>query len=53
MGFFLGLARFVKLALMIALVLVFLRVLLFPNPLDIIILMMLLFVQFIMMAARP
>lgn len=53
MGFFLGLAKFVKLAVTIALLLVFLRVLLFPNPLDIIILMMLLFVLFIMMLARP
>lgn len=53
MGFFLAVAKFVKIALMIAIFLVFLRAMLFPNALDVIILMMLLFVLFVMVLARP
>ncbi|GAX90496.1 hypothetical protein [Effusibacillus lacus] len=53
MGFFLGLVKFVKVILLIAICLLFLRAILFPNALDIIILMMLSFVLFLMLISRP
>lgn len=53
MGFFLGLVKFVKLGLLIAITLLFLRAVLFPNALDIIILMLLSFVFFVLLIARP
>ncbi|WP_018131507.1 hypothetical protein [Effusibacillus pohliae] len=53
MGFFVGLVRFVKLALALAVFLLFLRALFFPNFLDMIVLMLLSFVLFMMLISRP
>ncbi|MFC4767885.1 hypothetical protein [Effusibacillus consociatus] len=53
MGFFLGLVKYVKVALLTSIFLLFIRAIFFPNFLDIIILMMLSFVLFIMLIARP
>lgn len=53
MGFLVVLVKFVKIALIIAILLLFFRALLFPNALDIVILMMLSFVLFMMLISRP
>ncbi|BCJ85055.1 hypothetical protein [Effusibacillus dendaii] len=53
MAFLVALAKFVKLVLAIAITLLFLRAILFPNAFDILILMMLSFVMVMLMIATP
>lgn len=53
MGFFYGIVRFVKLLLAIAIVLLFLRAILWPSALDLIILMLLFIVFASMFVGGP
>ncbi|MCF8563541.1 hypothetical protein LLE49_02165 [Alicyclobacillus tolerans] len=53
MGFFYGIARFVKLLLAIAILLLFLRAILWPSALDLIVLMLLFIVFAAMFISGP
>ncbi|MDB5084201.1 MAG: hypothetical protein JWN30_1087 [Bacilli bacterium] len=53
MRFFFYIARLVKIVLLFAITLLFIRAVVFPTALDLLVLLLLLFVLFVMFLSRP